>query len=60
MSEAKGKAKEAVGWVTGDREVEAEGRAEERADDPVDLADTRSDETVAEEKERVREEHGDK
>jgi uncharacterized protein YjbJ (UPF0337 family) len=29
MAKAKGKAKEALGWLTADREVEAEGRAEQ-------------------------------
>ena len=45
---AAGKVKEVVGWATGDREVEAEGRAE-GGDDPVDEA-----------AEDVRVEHGDK
>jgi uncharacterized protein YjbJ (UPF0337 family) len=31
MADTKGKAKEAVGWLTADREVEAEGRAEQEA-----------------------------
>ena len=43
-----GKVKEVVGWATGDREVEAEGRAEG------------SDETVEEAEEEVRVEHGDR
>ena len=43
-----GKAKEVVGWATGDREVEAEGRAE---------GEGSSTEEVVEE---VRVEHGDK
>jgi uncharacterized protein YjbJ (UPF0337 family) len=29
MADTKGKAKEAVGWLTADRDVEAEGRAEQ-------------------------------
>ena len=37
MADAKGKAKEAVGWLTADREVEAEGRAEQEVDgEPTD------------------------
>jgi hypothetical protein len=31
MANAKGKAKEALGWLTADRQVEAEGRAEQEA-----------------------------
>ena len=46
---AAGKVKEVVGWATGDREVEAEGRA--AGDD---------DETPDEVIEDVRVEHGDK
>ena len=34
--EAKGKVKEAVGWATGDRRVEAEGRVEAAEGDPDD------------------------
>ena len=45
---ASGKVKEVVGWATGDRDVEAEGRAEGREETP--------DEAV----EDVRIEHGDK
>ena len=44
-----GKVKEVVGWATGDREVEAEGRAD--GDE-----ETGTDEAV----EEVRVEHGDK
>jgi uncharacterized protein YjbJ (UPF0337 family) len=32
MADSKGKAKEAAGWLTADRDVEAEGRAEQEAD----------------------------
>ena len=32
MAETKGKAKEAAGWLTGDRDVEAKGRAERQSD----------------------------
>lgn len=41
------KTKEVVGWATGDREVEAEGRAEAE-EEPVDEAE-----------EAVRKDHGD-
>ncbi len=46
----KAKIKEATGWATGDRDLEAEGRAE---DESVDLG-------VDDAKEAVRVEHGDK
>jgi uncharacterized protein YjbJ (UPF0337 family) len=46
----KDKVKEVAGWATGDRDVEAEGRAAAEGDDVG----------VDEVKERVREEHGDK
>jgi uncharacterized protein YjbJ (UPF0337 family) len=32
MADAKGKVKEALGWLTADRKVEAEGRAEQEDD----------------------------
>lgn len=59
MSKTTGKAKAVVGWATGDRDVEAKGRAEERAADPADPTDEVTGETVAEEREQVREDHGD-
>ena len=31
MADAKGRAKEALGWLTADRKVEGEGRAEQEA-----------------------------
>jgi uncharacterized protein YjbJ (UPF0337 family) len=53
MADAKGKAKEALGWLTADREVEAEGRAEKEAEaDP-------SEEHVAEKTDDVREQYGE-
>lgn len=45
---AGGKLKEVVGWATGDREVEAEGRAAAGDESPEEVA------------EDVRVEHGDK
>ena len=57
MSERKGKVKEAVGWITGDREVEAEGRAERKAADPDDPTTEVDDATVAEAEREVRHEH---
>lgn len=46
-----GKIKEAVGWATGDRKVEAEGR--------VDATEDEAPEEVEAATEEVREEHGD-
>ncbi|HET9444018.1 MAG TPA: hypothetical protein VFO65_11885 [Acidimicrobiales bacterium] len=56
VKEAVGGVKEAVGWATGDRRVEAEGEVEmEEAavDDPAGVED------VEEAEERVRRDHGD-
>jgi uncharacterized protein YjbJ (UPF0337 family) len=53
MAEAKGKAKEALGWLTADREVEAEGRAEQ------DATNEPTDEQVAEKTGDVREQYGE-
>lgn len=54
MGETKGAAREAVGWVTGDRQVEAEGRLErERGEVPDD------ERTVADAESQVKREHGD-
>lgn len=53
MENAKGKAKEAVGWLTADREVEAEGRAEQATSgDP-------SEEELEATTEEVREQYGE-
>ncbi len=55
----KGKVKEIVGAVTGDRRVEAEGRAEEKVARPDLSVDEVTDEVVDEEHEAVRKDHGD-
>ncbi len=57
MGERMGRAKEVVGWATGDREVEAEGRVEQHVADPSDPATEVSDEAVADEGLEVREDH---
>ncbi len=44
----KAKVKEVTGWATGDRSVEAEGRAESEAETPEEV------------EEQIRIEHGDK
>ncbi|MFP5378040.1 MAG: hypothetical protein ACLGIO_14820 [Acidimicrobiia bacterium] len=49
----KGKVEEAVGWATGDREVEARGRVEEATGRPA------GDDEVEQAEEEVREDHGD-
>jgi len=54
-----GEVKETVGAVTGDRRVEAEGRAEKRAADPDDPVDEVTDEVVDRETHEVREDHND-
>lgn len=48
MGERSGRTKEVLGWATGDREVEAEGRVEE------DPAATVTDEAVDDEEKDVR------
>ena len=53
MADAKGKVKEELGWLTGDRRVEAEGRAEQDEDG------TPSGEVVDEETEEVRRKYGE-
>jgi uncharacterized protein YjbJ (UPF0337 family) len=53
VTSAKGKVEEAVGWATGDREVEAKGKVEAETGDEPD------EETVDEVEDEVREEHGD-
>jgi uncharacterized protein YjbJ (UPF0337 family) len=55
----KGKVKEIVGAVTGDRRVEAEGRAEEKVARPDLPVDEATNEVVDEEHEAVRKDHGD-
>lgn len=60
----KGKAKEAIGWATGDREVEAGGKLDRLdaagvpASEGADHAD-HADETVEQAKEEVRRSHGE-
>jgi uncharacterized protein YjbJ (UPF0337 family) len=53
MADAKGKAKEALGWLTADRDVEAEGRAEQ------ETTTGPSDKDVDESKDEVREQYGE-
>jgi uncharacterized protein YjbJ (UPF0337 family) len=53
MADAKGKAKEALGWLTADRKVEAEGRAEQEAETEP------SDERVDDATDEVREQYGE-
>jgi uncharacterized protein YjbJ (UPF0337 family) len=48
--------KEITGSITGDRRTEARGRAEERA---AERGGPVTDESIAQELEEVREEHGD-
>lgn len=54
-----GRVKEVLGAVTGDRRVEAKGRAEEKAADAEDPGDDVTDELVAREEDAVRKRHGD-
>lgn len=56
MARARGKAKEAAGWLTGDRKLEAEGRAEEK-DSEKDSEPT--DDEVADEVREVRRQYGE-
>jgi uncharacterized protein YjbJ (UPF0337 family) len=53
MDELKGKAKEKLGWATGDRRVAAEGRVEAADGDAAD------EEKVDEAERQVRTEEGD-
>ena len=55
----KGELKEALGAVTGDRHVEAEGRVEQKVADPRAPESEESDETVRNEEEAVRGTHGE-
>lgn len=59
MNEKMGRAKEVVGWATGDREVEAKGRVEQDVADPATDAVEVTDEAVADEQLVVREEHSE-
>ena len=55
----KGELKEALGAVTGDRHVEAEGRVEQKVADPRASESEESDETVRNEEQAVRGTHRD-
>ena len=57
MGEKTGRAKEVVGWVTGDREVEAKGRVEQDVADPATPTDDVTDAAVRDEKQAVRADH---
>ena len=57
--EAKGKVKEVLGAVTGDRRVEAEGRAERKASSPAAAVDHVSADVVDREEHDIREERHD-
>ena len=53
MAESKGKTKEALGWLTADRELEAEGKAEQEAQDQP------SEDHVSEKADEVRTKYGE-
>ena len=53
MAGTKGKIKEVLGWATGDRRVQAEGRAEKLAGEAADK------DTVKKTERKVRKEEGD-
>jgi uncharacterized protein YjbJ (UPF0337 family) len=57
--EVEGRVKEVAGFVTGDRRVEAAGRAEQKAADPDSPVNEVDDATVNEEERAVRVDHGD-
>lgn len=59
MGDIPGKIKEVLGWLTGDRRVEAKGRVEQKAADPGAKVEDVSEEAVDEEQQDVRVEHGD-
>ncbi len=59
MGDKIGKVTEAVGRVTGDREVEAKGRVEQDALDPDESVEEVTEEAVETEKQIVRGEHSD-
>ena len=58
MAEETAKVKEAVGFATGDREVEAEGRAEREAGEERPSNEP-TNQDVAEAEHEVRADHGD-
>ena len=57
MGEKTGKVKEAVGWATGDREVEAEGRVEQKPADPSEPVTEVNEEVMEDERQAVRRDH---
>ena len=59
MGERAAKVKEAIGWATGDRKVEAEGRVEAEVADPANPRSEVTDQDVGAETDAVREEHGE-
>jgi uncharacterized protein YjbJ (UPF0337 family) len=59
VSKVKGDVKETLGAVTGDRRVEAEGRAEQRAAKPDDPLEQVTDEVIEHEEDDVRKERHD-
>lgn len=59
MGERLAKAKEVLGYATGDREVEAKGRVEEHVADPGDPTADETEAEVSDEQLAVRREHGE-
>ncbi len=57
MGEKTGRAKEIVGWATGDRDVEAKGRVEQDVADPDTETTGVAKAAVEDEKRAVRAEH---
>jgi uncharacterized protein YjbJ (UPF0337 family) len=57
VGEKTGKIKEEVGWATGDREVEAKGRVEQKSDDPSEPVDDVTEDTMEDERQAVRKDH---
>jgi len=54
MGKRLGRVKEILGYATGDRDVEARGRVEQRVADPADPMREVNDRAIAREKYRVR------
>ena len=59
MGDKIGRAKEVVGWATGDRDVEAKGRVEQDVADPDTDTVEASDDAVAAEQLALRKEHSE-
>ena len=59
MGEKIGKAKEVLGYATGDRTVEARGKVEERIADPDAPVDEETPETVDHERHDIRQARGE-